>query len=202
MGWFLVPLFVVAVIHSVLYSGWRHMFFIYPAMLILTLHGIIFLYTSINQHFQSRVPRIVLSGSLIISLLGTLTAMAINHPYESMYFTIFAGKNLKSANFRYGLDFQGLCAKEALEYVLEYSEQGQISLFPSTAVVQSNAYLLPQKERARISWTDDFNQAAYFIGSYSGQREPFLVPDNFKKVYSVARGGVDLCVVYQNRDNH
>jgi hypothetical protein len=200
--WFFIPLLMVSFLHSALYSGWRHMFFIYPAMLVFTISGMVHFYSLIRNGFISKIPGLIFRVSILISLLGTLTTMVIDHPYESMYFTILAGKNLKSARFRYGMDFYGLCAKEALDYALKDSNQIHIDIYPSQAVVLRSAYLLELDERARISWTGDFNRADYFIGAYTDRREPFIVPDNYKHIYSVERGGVDLCVVYQNRDDH
>jgi hypothetical protein len=202
VGWFILPMIIVAVLHSVLYSGWRHMFFLYPAMLGLTISGILSLSEVIRKQFNSKLPLTVLRGSIAISLIGTAVAMAINHPYESMYFNILAGKNLRSAKFRYGLDFYGLCAKEAVDYVLANATQETIDIFPSISVVQRSAFLLPMAERSRIRWIGDFNIADYFIGAYTDQREDFVVPDNYELVYTVERGGANLCVVYQNRDDH
>jgi hypothetical protein len=128
--------------------------------------------------------------------------MAINHPYESMYFNILAGRNLRSAKFRYGLDFYGLCAKEAVDYVLATATQEKIDIFPSISVVQRSTFLIPMTERSRIRWTGDFNIADYFIGAYTDQREDFVVPENYTLVYTVERGGANLCVVYKNRDDH
>jgi hypothetical protein len=201
-GWFVLPLLVVAVLHSVLYSGWRHLFFIYPAMLILTISGMTAAFGWLDSSFKSKQAHKVLRAAILMSLVGTFVSMILNHPYESMYFTILAGKNTKSAKFRYGLDFYGLCAKEAVDFVLADSDRDQINIFPSISVVQRSAFLLPLSERERIRWTPDYNLADYFIGAYTNQREEFVPPDNYRLIYAVERGGADMCVVYQNRDDH
>jgi hypothetical protein len=200
--WFILPMIMVAVLHSILYSGWRHMFFIYPAMLYMTITGMVSVSGLLRQTFSFKLPQTLLRGTIILSLIGTTVAMAINHPYESMYFNILAGKNLRSAKYRYGLDFYGLCAKEALDYVLENSEQVTIDILPSKSVVLRSAYLIPVGERSRIRWTGNFNVADYFIGAYTDQREEFVLPGNYQLVYAVERGGADMCVVYKNRDDH
>jgi hypothetical protein len=185
-----------------LYNGWRHMFFIYPAMLIIATTGLNWFSKALASGFSSKFPSLVLNASVIISMLGTIAAMVVFHPYEGTYFTIFAGKNLKSARYRYGLDFYGLCAKEALDFVIEQSERQQIVILPSSIVVQRSAVLVPLNERSRIRWTGDFNLADYFIGIQLDSREPFNIPESFKPVYRVERQGIDLCVVYQTRDDH
>ncbi len=53
LAWFFIPLITVAVLHSVLYSGWRHMFFIYPAMLVLAINGICFF----NEQCEESIPQ-------------------------------------------------------------------------------------------------------------------------------------------------
>ncbi len=200
--WFTLPLVMVAVMHSVLYSGWRHMFFIYPAMLALSVSGLIAMIHWLKAEFSSKLPQIILQCAVLASLTGTVVAMVFNHPYESMYFNILAGRNTRSAKYRYGLDFYGLCAKEALDYVLENATQEPIDILPNISVVMRSAYLVPLSERERIRWVGDLNLADYFVGAYTDQREEFVLPDNYRLVYSVERGGADLCVVYQNRDDH
>jgi hypothetical protein len=198
--WIGAPLMAVAIFHSVLYSGWRHMFFIYPAILIVTLYGFIRFSGSLKKNFNSRLLSTMLNMALILSIVGTMWSMVVYHPYESTYFTILAGKNLKSARFRYGLDLYGLCAKEALEYLVDQNEPQHMLVYPSSVIFQRSAVIIPMYKRSRITWTGDFNKADFFVGAYMDRREAFIVPENYKLVYSVARGGVNLCVVYKNMD--
>ena len=95
LAWFTIPLITVGVLHSVLYSGWRHLFFIYPAMLALALRGTLALHQSLRTGFSSRFPQMLLRMIVILSLLGTTLSMIADHPYEDLYFTILAGKNFK-----------------------------------------------------------------------------------------------------------
>ncbi|MCK7581579.1 MAG: hypothetical protein MZV65_42080 [Chromatiales bacterium] len=94
--WFTIPLITVVIMHSVLYSGWRHLFFIYPVMLALAIRGILALDQVLRTSFSSRFPQMLLRSIVILSLFGTTLSMIVNHPYEDLYFTILAGKNLKS----------------------------------------------------------------------------------------------------------
>jgi Dolichyl-phosphate-mannose-protein mannosyltransferase len=199
LGWFIIPLVMVYALHSALYSGWRHMFFIYPAMLVMTIGGILCFFNSIKNSFNCRFPVTILKATLIMSLIGTITSMITNHPYEGLYFTIFAGKNLKSANYRYGLDFYGLCTKEALDYLVKYSGNDHIKVFPSTALIIRNTYLLPMEDRSRIEWTDEYDAADYYFGVELDQRAPFIIPEGYEPFYSVTKGKVDLCVIYRNK---
>ena len=198
LGWFIIPLVMVWILHSSLYAGWRHMFFIYPAMLVISISGVINFYKSIKAQFKNRFPRVIFILAIIISIIGTVVSMIVYHPYEDLYFTILAGKNLKSANFRYGLDFYGLCTKEALDYLIESVEDDHIKVFPSTALIMRNTYLLPKDDRSRIEWTDDYDAADYFFGVLLDQRIPYSVPEGYEQ-YSVTKGGVDLCVIYKNK---
>ena len=198
-GWFFIPLFTVAVLHSVLYSGWRHMFFVYPAMLFISALGIRSLINTVKVYFHKSIPLILLQVTLALSLLGTVISMIVYHPYEGIYYNILAGRNLKAAKVRYGLDFYGLCAKESLDYLLAHADDQYFSIFPSTSVIERSTFLLPMAERSRITWKPAFNQTDYFIEAPQELRETFYVPHNFRLFYSVTRGGVDLCTVYINR---
>jgi hypothetical protein len=49
MLWFFLPLIGVIVSRSILYDAWRHMFFIYPAFLILSLTGLTYFYNVVKK---------------------------------------------------------------------------------------------------------------------------------------------------------
>jgi hypothetical protein len=199
LGWFIIPLVMVWVFHSSLYAGWRHMFFIYPAMLVISIRGVINFYKSIKTDFNNRFLPAIFIGAILISIIGTVVSMIVYHPYEGLYFTIFAGKNLKSANFRYGLDFYGICTKEALDYLIDNAEEDHIKVFPSTALIMRNTFLLPMEDRSRIEWTDAYDAANYYFGVMLDQRIPYNIPEGYEQYYSVTKGGVDLCVIYKNQ---
>lgn len=44
LGWFFIPIFMVVILNAVVYDGWRHVFFIYPAFVFISLYGIEFFY--------------------------------------------------------------------------------------------------------------------------------------------------------------
>ena len=198
--WFFLPLCAVMVFRTVVYNGWRHMFFIYPALVILSIYGIVWMFENIRLHFKSKLIRAVFPVSLIISLIGTAATMMINHPYESMYFNLLAGKNMRSVKYRYDLDYWGLCYRDALEFVLEQDDDLLIPIYSYTVSGQRNAFLIPYPDRGRIKWVYTMNEAKYFVGSYQEHRDNFPLADEFKEFYAIKVGGVNLCVVYKFHD--
>ena len=48
----LIPILAVIMLNSTLYNGWRHMYFIYPGIIIITLLGVDLLIKNIkNKYF-------------------------------------------------------------------------------------------------------------------------------------------------------
>jgi hypothetical protein len=72
IGWILVPVIAIYLFHSVLYDAWRQMFFIYPAIMLISLHGLITLY-----HWMVRTP---LRPNVIRFIAGTLLLCGLIEP--------------------------------------------------------------------------------------------------------------------------
>ncbi len=50
LSYFFLPLSAVIVLKSPLYDGWRHMFFIYPTFLMISLNGMLYIFQFIKQN--------------------------------------------------------------------------------------------------------------------------------------------------------
>jgi hypothetical protein len=201
LGWFFVPLIAVIVFHSTLYNSWRHMFFIYPAFLAIALVGLNFLNYSVRTHFSNRLVRLLIPVTLIASLVGTTASMVKNHPYESMYYTLLAGRNMRSAHFRYEMDYSATCYREALEKILTEDDNSTIPIIVTHLTGKRNAYLLPLEERERLRYVTLASEAKYFIGDYHNRREEYNLGEGVNPWYRVSIDGVDLCVVYRLKDD-
>jgi len=57
--WFFIPLVAVISLKSVLYDGWRHMYFIYPAFLLISLKGLLSLFEFIKLRFRGQAYRTI-----------------------------------------------------------------------------------------------------------------------------------------------
>lgn len=123
--------------------------------------------------------------------------MVKDHPYESMYYTILAGKNMRSVRFRYEMDYGATCYREALEKILTEDKSPTIPIQVTHLTGKRNAYLLLPEERQRLFYPTDESEVKYFIGDYHNGREHYTFDTEINPWYRVSVGGVDLCVVYR-----
>ena len=108
---FIIPLFLVIALNSTLYNGWRHLYFIYPSFLMMSLLGL----HIIKILFFKKNKNLLLILSFLL-LLPTITWMFKYHPYQNVYFNILAGKDF---NNKFELDYWGLSNVNALKYIAE-----------------------------------------------------------------------------------
>lgn len=196
--WFFLPLFTVIAFHSVVYDSWRHMFFIYPAFLLISVNGITNCHTWIRlklKGYSRRVGTILFIAFFLGGLSPILYFMVKHHPYQNIYFNRFAGKNMASNKQKFELDYWGLSFKSALEYIALHDNDEIINLHFEDYCGKSTFFMiLPRNQRNRLRYVNHIEDAKYFLGNYRWHREEYPFKEKF---YSVNIDGADIMVVYQ-----
>ena len=173
LGLFFAPILAVISFHSVLYDGWRQLYFVYPAFLLLATKGWVVVW-SIKS--TSKVYKAGLITLTTISVLITAIWMWKAHPLENVYFNIFAGRNVKA---RYEMDYWGLSNKRALEYILEKDHSPVVHVWADSATLLSNsALILKPEDRRRLRIESDKRVPYYLLSNYR------LVKDTDNAKYS------------------
>lgn len=148
-AWLVVPFAMVVVQRSPLYDEWRHLNFVYPALIIFAIIGA----KRCWEWLRGRAGRPLLAAGfmavLIASMIGVAVSMARLHPYEAVYFNEVAG-GLEGAGTDYELDYWGLSYREGLEFVLDAFPQGEVDIFTCTTPGLFNAALFDDSERLRF----------------------------------------------------
>ncbi len=194
--WFFLPLSAVIVLKSSVYDAWRLMFFIYPALLIISLKGLASLFDIIKIKLKGRVYK-TLNAILIIfivfSLVSTTRFMVKNHPFQNVYFNSLAGRDIKN-NFE--LDYWGLSYRQALEYILRNDAEKTIKVFAFNKAGKINADILIPAERDRLEYVD-LENAKYFLSNYRDHKDEYPYNNEF---YSINIDGAKIMVVYKLRE--
>jgi len=199
--WFFCPLITVILLKSALYDGWRHLFFIYPAFIFISLRGISTVLNYFkNTEFKINSYKTAIISYLIISLLYISYIMINTHPYQNVYFNMLAGKNLKEIKQKYDLDYWGLSYKQALEYLVEKDIKGIIKINCANDPCNINSLLLKPKDRQRIKYVE-LNKADYFLSNFRKSRElnKFLKGDYPYKneIFSIIVDGGSIVGIYK-----
>jgi len=200
--WFFLPLLAVIALNSILYNSWRHMFFIYPAFLVISLKGIISLFEFTKLKFKGhahKIMNIILIFIILFSLISTTQFMVKNHPYQNVYFNPLAGKDMESVKNNFVLDYWGLSYRQALEYILKNDAEKNVTVYAADYPGKLNADILTPSDRDRLKYVEKPDDAKYFLSNYYwGHREKYPHEDEF---YSIKIGGAKIMVVYKLKEN-
>lgn len=160
---FFLPIISVIALHSVLYDGWRHLFFIYPSFIIICICGISYLKDQFKNNLAKNISVIVLSlyGAIIIC------QMILLHPFENLYFNRIAGKSLKEIKGKYELDYWALSYRNCLEFIAEHDTSSSIWVFGAeSSPASDNSFMLNNNDRSRIFTTESPEIANYYATAY------------------------------------
>ncbi len=191
----LIPLLAIWVLNSVVYDGWRHLFFVYPAILLIGVFGLKTLYGRVAARLSNSLLLKTLATTIIlVGLLEPVVFMVQSHPHENVYFNVFAGKP-SSLRQQYDQDYWGLSYKQAIDYILMNDPSQKIRLFisqPAGIHYMDNG--LPVDEASRLLNVEDPELANYFLSAYRWHPEDYPYDNKF---YSITISGREIMVVYR-----
>lgn len=162
---FFGPIFSVILLHSVVYDDWRHVFFIYPPFILLSLYFI-------NRFINAKYKMIV-QGVCALQVAVVLVFMIQNHPFHQVYFNELVSHEEQYLRKNYELDYWGLSYKQALDHILEVDNRKDINVCSNlSAYIENNTLGLREEDRKKIHFTPP-DQADYFITNYRGHPEDY-----------------------------
>jgi hypothetical protein len=169
---FIGSILSVIVLHSVLYDGWRQMYFIYPSFILLAIYGI----SSILRIEGKKLRKIAIGsviGIFVFTLISTGLFMIKNHPLQNVYFNKFIPRSEQHIRRNFEMDYWGTSYKQALEYICNKDESYRINILVATAPGRYNALMLKEKDQKRIYYVNDLKYAHYFISNYRWHPEDY-----------------------------
>lgn len=191
LGLSLGPLVAVIVLKSVLYDGWRQLYFIYPAFLLLGVRGWVAMaqwrprWAAWPQFWR---------GVTALSLLVTAVQMVHDHPMQNVYFTLLAGAHVEE---RFEMDYWGLGYQQDLAYIAAHDSSKTISVYsPPPSPAPMARMMLPDGQRERILTVESPDTADYFITNYRFHPSPYSYPN---EIYQVRADGRRVHSVFRLR---
>lgn len=170
VAWFFTPILAVIVLHSILYDGWRQMYFIYPALVYLSLIGIdaVRRFLELGGRNAQRIGTRVLAGTIVLNLAFVAGFMIRNHPYGNLYFTVLAGGE-EQARRNFDMDYWGLTFKDGLEYIASTDSSLVIPVYFAEGS-PNNPLILEPDTRRRFVVVSKIEQARYVLDNYREQQ--------------------------------
>lgn len=151
--WFFFPLLSSILLNTYVYDEWRHLFFIYPALILLCLVGVSVTSLAFPKKRFRMFPdraKTLLVIVVLISLFPVGLFMVRYHPHQYVYFNLLAGRDMASAARKFETDYWGLSYKQGLEYLLKLNPSGQIKVLSNNLPGRLNTLILPRNDRRRI----------------------------------------------------
>ncbi|SNC77165.1 hypothetical protein SAMN06265337_3745 [Hymenobacter gelipurpurascens] len=192
--WLLGPIVLVMLTHTVVYEGWRHLYYVYPALLLWAVQGIQW----VSRLGQSAGPLRVVSRLVLVAAVletgHTAWRMVQLHPFQNMYFSFLPGP---TAERRFERDYWGLSYRRGLEWILANDSARVVTVdthlhFP----LYNNLLILPPPDRARLRYLPD--SARYYLAAYRWHPQSYL--DSLgTEVHTVWAGDIKILSVFRRR---
>lgn len=197
VGWFFGPIIAVILFKSVLYDGWRHLYFIYPALIYIALIGIetTIKYIKTCKYKFHKVLRIILISVTLLQISTVSLFMIKNHPYQNVYFNFLAG-GMDRAQDNFDLDYWGLSFREGLEYIASNDNDQVIPIYFAGGSLDNVLILDPQiASRFKVINKVDILRAKYILSNYRWQNYRNLPFE--REVYTVKVDGERIMSVFK-----
>lgn len=180
LGLFISPIVMVAVLHSVLYNGWRHLYFIYPTLILVCLCGVQYLF---NLFSGRRMVQLVLSCGLVIAMVVTACWMVLSHPYQYLYFNSLAGNWAK----KYDLDYWGVAYLRPLKYILAQDPENVYAVFNNGEYDADGRQIFDYPDQTHwlipYSWNNLLlKEGAFIINRSEACSDYVFLPERGKKI--------------------
>ncbi len=170
------------------YDGWRHIYYIYPAMTGLAFYAI-------RRLFASRRAFGIAAALLVAAdVWFSVRFIVRNHPYEYVYFNPLAGGYTAAAR-RFDFDYWGISQKQLLEYLLTMPVTGPARIAFDQTLPYATQEMIPKLVGRGITFTDSVSDADYYVTVNKDFREQ--APRDFGILYQVTVEGATVSAVYR-----
>ena len=165
----LFPLLSIIILKSTLYDGWRHFYFIYPFISLISVFGYLFLIAMIKKMKYFKIRFITLFMILFLITFPSVSSFYKMHPHQNTYFNFLAGSD---PFLRYEGDYWGVSYKQGLEELLK-TYDGDIFLNVGNFPGKNNLQMIDKNDRNRIKIVD-FKNADYFMTNFRSQLKDYI----------------------------
>ncbi len=173
VAWLLGPIALIILDKSVVYDGWRHLYFVYPALLLLALRGA----RALSRAWLSSAPvasqwlaRVALGG-LLLELGRTVWFMGQAYPNQQVYFSCLPAA---TAERLFERDYWGPSYRHGLEWLLQHDSTPEITVTgPQANIIYINWLILSPAQQRRVRIMPDGRAARYYLTAYRWHPQPY-----------------------------
>jgi Dolichyl-phosphate-mannose-protein mannosyltransferase len=168
---FLVPVASVIKLHSVLYDDWRHLYFIYPSFVVLSIYFL-------NTLFKTKLKIVVFSLTML--QFGMVGYFEIKyHPFQQVYFNELVRHDEEFLRHNFDYEYWGCGFHQALQYILVNDKRDHIRLRTNSEYCLNNNIDFQKREDRGKFIISDISEADYFITNFRDHPNDYT----FKNLY-------------------
>lgn len=187
-----LPVAAAILMHSTLYNGWRHMYFLFPEIVVLAVFGIQRLFRLLH----GLRLRCLVAGGMALLLAGQICWTVWMHPFEKLYFN-FIGRAMAD---HLETDYWYESCYSQVMHILEADSSHRITLSTNSfSNLTVNNYLYSQDSERFYFYPTLTSAVEYTIEpAWGAERAPL---PGFTAVYALsAANGLPLSILYLRDD--
>ena len=197
---FLGPIIAVITFQSNLYTGWRHLYFIYPGLIYLAIYAINYLINLSANKISKNVFFLIIFFSIILNISNLIKF----HPFQNTYFNYLVEKK---ANTLFEVDYWGLGNAFSIEKILndiDESDNASIGVASFTPLAYSR-YIINNKKINNVIFAGTTkNNQDYFFTNYIYERNPkflkkYFISKKYEKFFTLKRGNIIINEIYKKK---
>lgn len=164
---FFAPFVMVILLHSTVYDGWRHIFFVFsPFAVLITIHLSI-IYQNVVGNVRKALVVLVALSTIYLFFWNVK-----NHPHQNTYFNI-AANTLFDIKTSFEMDYWGVGYKQAIERILKREPSSTVIYAAAKYPGYINAYSNLKTDKTLFYAASD---GALFLSD--GHPSPYLAMDD------------------------
>ncbi|KAA9327025.1 hypothetical protein F0P96_17415 [Hymenobacter busanensis] len=193
--WLLAPWLFVVAFGSTLYDGWRHLYFVYPALLLMAVRGAQALWAAAKARPRWRKVAVGLGIVAAAEVGHTVVRMVQLHPFQNVYFSCVPAA---TAERLFERDYWALSYRQGLEWILAHDASPRVAVAaPRYAPFYNNTLILPPAERNRLQFMPrESNSYRYFITGYRWHPQSYADSVG-QEVHAIRAGGLKVLSVFR-----
>lgn len=181
--------------NSVIYDDWRHLYFIWPALIWPAILAWDQIYV-VGSKLQKNIFKYV----ILINTVYTIISLAILHPYYYVYFNEFVSKKENNAIKQFEGDYWGLSYLEGIKYILATDPSDEIKIMTFTQEREPSFLMLSEEEKKRAKNIHNINEAHYILTIFRFHSlESNFTPEFDQLYYEIHRNGGPILRVWRKR---
>jgi hypothetical protein len=199
LGYFFLHLFSYFFFKPIIFNGWRHFYFLYPALVYISLYGLNYFYKiSINLNYKNLI--LFIRIAIVIYFTIIISWSYKNHPYQNVYLNYFSEKYSN----KFEKDYWGLTNLNAIRYILSNDKRNKILIVgvENSRIDFAILQLTPsEKDRIILKKIDEVDQKKvdYYISHFNDKKSAdYYINNGFKIIKTIKVGNEEINIIFTN----